>query len=146
MDRKRIGTFLLGGLAGVLTGILIAPRSGRETRGSIANRAGEARERSRETVFDARERVAERISERSTRPPAPRRSPEPTLGSSGDAPQEPVQERPYLRDVSRDVVPPPAEDAPAEAAPDDERAEELRKKVKETRERLRARLEEPGEG
>jgi hypothetical protein len=42
------------------------------------------------------------------------------------------------------VVPPPVEDVPGEAAPgDDERAEELRKKVQETRERLRARLDEP---
>lgn len=147
MDRKRIGTFLLGGLAGVLAGILIAPRSGRELRGSIANRAGEARERGRETVFDAQERVAERLSERSTRPQTPRRSPEPTLGPSGPRsnPREPAPEkdRPHLRDVSRDVVPPPAD---AAGVGEDERAEELRRKVRETRERLRSRLEDPGEG
>ena len=157
MDRKRIGTFLLGGLAGVLAGILIAPRSGRELRGTIANRAGEARERSRETVFDAQERVAERLSERSARPQTPRRAPEPTLGHSGpNDPREPApeRERPHLRDVSRDVVPPSgsasgeAPTLPDDAAreqDEDERAEELRRKVQETRERLRARLEDPGE-
>jgi hypothetical protein len=164
MDRKRIGTFLLGGLAGVLAGILIAPRSGRELRGTIANRTGEARERSRETVFDAQERVAERLSERSARPQIPRRAPEPTLGHSSEPghssgpndPHEPApeRERPRLRDVSRDVVPPPGSasgEAPAtphDAAreqDEDERAEELRRKVQETRERLRARLEDPGE-
>lgn len=152
MDRKRIGTFLLGGLAGVLAGILIAPRSGRELRGTIANRAGEARERSRETVFDAQERVAERLSERSARPQTPRRAPEPTLGHSGPSdPHEPApeRERPHLRDVSRDVVPPgEAPSVSHEAAreqDEDERAEDLRRKVQETRERLRARLEDPGE-
>src|SRR3712207_2501352 len=53
LDKQRLRTFLLGGAVGILAGILLAPRSGRELRGSIADRAGEARERSRETYFEA---------------------------------------------------------------------------------------------
>ncbi|HKZ27325.1 MAG TPA: YtxH domain-containing protein, partial [Rubrobacteraceae bacterium] len=45
VDKQKIGTFVLGGIAGALAGILLAPKSGKELRGSIANRAGEARER-----------------------------------------------------------------------------------------------------
>jgi gas vesicle protein len=133
-------TFLLGGAAGVLAGILLAPRSGRELRGSLANRAGEARERSRETYFDAQEQVRERLAEvRETR-----RNP--------DAPPErdPVVEetptatpRPHLRDVSRGSEEADESSANAEA----ERSEELRRKVRETRERLRGRKDlDPGPG
>jgi hypothetical protein len=73
------------------------------------------------------------------------------IGGHGD-PRESTNEaeRPYLRDVSRDVVSPSGElpgDAPgAPRGDEDDRAEELRRKVRETREKLRARLEEPGTG
>jgi gas vesicle protein len=127
LDRQRLRSFLLGGAAGIIAGVLLAPRSGRELRGSIRERAGEARERSRESLFEAQERMQERLSEvreGSGRPepasPPPEASPTP---------------HPHLRDVSRD------EGEPAE------RSEELRRKVRETRERLRENLDRPrGEG
>ena len=115
LDKQRLRTFLLGGAAGILAGILLAPRSGKELRGSVMERAGEARERSRETLFEARERMQERLSEaREGAPPSP---PEP----SG------------LR----------AEDEPA--GQEAERSEELRRKVRETRARLKGRLDGPRE-
>jgi gas vesicle protein len=107
LDKQRLRTFLLGGAAGILAGILLAPRSGREVRGSVAERAGEARERGRETLFEAQERMQERLSE----------AREETTGSSG----------PLLRDVS-------------EGERDAEKSEELRRKVRETRARLKGRL------
>jgi gas vesicle protein len=63
LDKQRLRSFVLGGVAGLIAGILLAPRSGRELRGSIRDRAGEARERSRESLFEAQERMQERISE-----------------------------------------------------------------------------------
>src|SRR5919202_4623764 len=71
LDKQRLRTFLLGGAAGILAGILLAPRSGRELRGSIMERAEEARERGRETLFEAQERMQERLSE--AREATPRR-------------------------------------------------------------------------
>jgi gas vesicle protein len=126
LDRQRLRTFLLGGAAGIIAGILLAPRSGRELRGSIRERAGEARERSRESLFEAQERMQERLSEVREGPGRPEPAP-----PAEEAPTP----RPRLRDVSRD------EGEPAE------RSEELRKKVRETRERLRENLDRPrGEG
>ncbi len=118
MDRARLRTFLLGGAAGLLAGILIAPRSGREIRGSLADRAGEARERGRESIFEAQEGMRERRSAARERP-TPQPPPEQTTAETP---------RPRLRDVSAD-----AEDRGGE------RSEELRRKVRETRERLRSR-------
>ena len=69
LDKQRLTTFVLGGVAGALAGILLAPKSGRELRGSIASRAEEARERGRETYFEAQERVQERFAESRERPP-----------------------------------------------------------------------------
>src|SRR3712207_9449352 len=63
LEKQRLRTFLLGGDAGTLAGILLAARSGKELRGSIADRAGEARERSRETYFETQERMRERVAE-----------------------------------------------------------------------------------
>src|SRR5918998_2985756 len=128
LDKQRLRTFLLGGMAGVLAGILLAPRSGRELRGSLANRAGEARERGRETYFDAQEQMRERMAEVRE---GPRGRPEAVdLGASSPASGEAGTQRPYLRDVSRDV----GSEAVDESA---KRSEELRRKVRETRERLR---------
>ena len=45
LDKQRLRTFVLGGLAGALAGIIFAPKSGKELRGTIASRAGEAREK-----------------------------------------------------------------------------------------------------
>ncbi len=130
LDRQRLRTFVLGGAVGALVGILLAPRSGKELRGSLANRAGEARERSRETYFDAQEQMRERLAEVRE---GSRQRPEvvdlgdPNTASGGTS-------RPYLRDVSRDVESEAFEES---ASPDAERSEELRRKVRETRERLR---------
>jgi gas vesicle protein len=112
LDKRRLRTFLLGGAAGMLAGILLAPRSGKELRGSVMERAGEARERSRETLFEARERMQERLSEARE-------------GSHRGPPEQPSALRP--------------EDEPAGG--DAERSEELRRKVRETRERLKGRLD-----
>ncbi|MBA2443403.1 MAG: YtxH domain-containing protein [Rubrobacter sp.] len=154
LDRERIKSFILGGIAGALAGILFAPRSGRELRGSVASRAGEARERSRETYFEARERAQERLAR--AREAAARRErevveEEVTLRPSPDeaipmpAPEENPAEpgeppRSPLRDVSRDVTPEAGEHAP------DEGSEELRRKIQQTRDRLRSRLRRPGDG
>ncbi len=121
LDKQLLRTFLLGGAAGILAGILLAPRSGRELRGSVRERAGEARERGRETLFEARERMQERLSEAREGP---------QWGAPEDAPP---RRRPPLRDVSRE--PPAGGDA--------ERSEELRRKVRETRARLKGRFDGP---
>jgi gas vesicle protein len=139
LDRQRLRTFLLGGVAGVLAGILLAPRSGKELRGSIAERAGEARERSRETYFEAQERMRERLAE--TREGSRPRPEDPgAAGLSPEVETPVVPHKPRLRDVSRDVVEEPGEDT----GPGAERSEELRRKVQETRARLKERLDGPG--
>ncbi len=99
---------MLGGVAGLLAGVLLAPRSGRELRGSIRDRAGEARERSRESLFEAQERMQERISEvregpdrrtgapgplRSLRSPRPGRRRDPSCGTSPAARTSPPRGR-----------------------------------------------------
>ena len=136
LDKQRLRSFVLGGVAGLIAGILLAPRSGRELRGSIRDRAGEARERSRESLFEAQERMQERISE-------VREGPDPRTGAPGPPAEPPEaaprpQTRPFLRDVSR------GEDEPAERG--GERSEELRRKVRETRARLRSNLDRPRGG
>jgi gas vesicle protein len=124
LDRQRLRTFVLGGAVGALVGLLLAPRSGKELRGSLANRAGEASERGRETYFEAQEQMRERLAE--VREGSRGRPEVVDLGDSSSA----EAQRPYLRDVSREVEP----EAVEEMA---ERSEQLRRKVRETRERLR---------
>ena len=174
IDKQRIKTFVLGGAIGALVGIVIAPRSGKELRGSIADRAGEARDRSRENYFETQERLRERLAEMGDgemrRPTNPE---EASLGTSGaETPvQEPASEpdpgaqRPRfqgLRDVSRErrevesAAQPEdgksVDDLAGDLAGDltdnriDDRSEELRRKVQETRDRLRRRTEGPGGG
>jgi gas vesicle protein len=124
LDKQRLRSFLLGGVAGILAGILLAPRSGRELRGSVMERAGEAREKGRESLFEARERMHERLSEaREGSQQGP---------SSGSPPEDVAPRPPQLRDASSEVAGEPAE-----------RSEELRRKVRETRDRLKGRLEGP---
>lgn len=148
MDRQRLRAFLIGGVAGLLAGVIFAPRSGRELRGSIADRAGEARERSRETLFEAQERLQERraaVREGSHRRPdlfrdAAESPAESVTGLGGSPPPtEITPQRPRLREVPREasVEERPGEDAGREA----ERSDELRRKVRETRARLRERLD-----
>ena len=136
LDKQRLRTFVLGGAVGALVGILLAPRSGKELRGSLANRAGEARERGRETYFGAQEQMRDRLAEAREGS----RKPRPDVANIGGMPppeEETEVPRPQLRDVSKDVV------DEVEETPDAERSEELRRKVRETRERLR-RHDEPG--
>jgi gas vesicle protein len=134
LDKQRLRTFVLGGAVGALVGILLAPRSGRELRGSIANRAGEARERSRETYFEAQEQMRERLAE--VREGSRQRPDVVDLGDTSPAAGETTgKQQPYLRDVSRGVDAEVGESAGSDA----ERSEELRRKVRETRERLRGR-------
>lgn len=143
IDKQRLRTFLLGGAIGALAGVLLAPRSGRELRSNLANRAGEAHERSRETYFEAQERLQERLSEAREGPSAiPEVEREPEVSFRAEAPREVTEtftERPRLREVS---------DGAYEGETTAERPDELRRKVQETRARLRKRLdgtEPPGE-
>ena len=142
LDKQKLSTFVLGGVAGALAGILLAPRSGRELRGAMASRAGEARERGRESYFEARERARERAAE--VREPSLRDEElDITVGPPSDP--EPVEPppvfpspAPQLRDVSE-------EDSVDVQVPQEADSEELRRRIQETRSRLRARLDKPGE-
>jgi gas vesicle protein len=139
VDRARLRTFLLGGAAGLLAGVLIAPRSGRELRGSLTDRAGEARERGRESFFETREGMRERRSALLDRRGRPAET------SRQTPPEEHPVAAPRLRDVSHD--PEATVEAPIEGpATGTERSEELRKKVRETRERLREKQQDLGRG
>ena len=143
MDRARLRTFLLGGAAGLLAGVLIAPRSGRELRGSLTDRAGEARERGRESFFETREGMRERRSALLDRRGRPAET------SRQAPPEEHPVAAPRLRDVSHDpeaTVEAPAEGPVKDPATGAERSEELRKKVRETRERLRGKQQDLGRG
>lgn len=130
MDRARLRTFLLGGAAGLLAGVLIAPRSGRELRGSLSDRAGEARERGRESYFETREGMRERRAALLEGRPVARQA-----SSEEEAAPTP---RPRLREVSGDPEGPAAEPSSGPVG-EAERSEELRRKVRETRERLRGK-------
>lgn len=155
MDRQKLGTFVLGGVAGAVAGILAAPRSGRETRGSILNRAGEARERSREGYFEASERARERRSGRGNpffRGSEPSEPPEMTLGDT--RPDEETLSEDSAPEASEQPEAPPGEAPPGESplravtpeesAVSSEEREELRRRVERTRQRLRGRGS-PGE-
>ena len=150
LDKQRIGTFVLGGIAGALAGILFAPRSGKELRNSVTTRAGEARERGRETYFEAQERLQERITEVRERPSdLGDRGSEGTRTARDDVaelrhgtsePPEidveppfgtPPEAEPPLREAPRDALEPPGSTE----------AEKLRRRILETRSRLRAHLE-----
>lgn len=148
VDKQKIGTFVLGGIAGALAGILLAPKSGKELRGSIANRAGEARERSRETYFEVQERVQERFAEARERTPSgeedrPVRAVGDTLPKLDPSDTEPLIEAspasPTLRDVSQDAP----QEVTRPASEEEPDPEEIRRKIQETRSRLRARLDAP---
>ncbi|MGB3635915.1 MAG: YtxH domain-containing protein [Rubrobacteraceae bacterium] len=139
IDKQRLRTLLLGGAIGALAGVLLAPRSGRELRSNLANRAGEAREKSRETYFETQERLQERLAETREGPyVSPAGEPEVSLGPER-LPEEPdaYTERPRLREVSSEAY----REEHSDARPD-----ELRRKVQETRARLRERLDDPEQG
>lgn len=125
LDKQRLRAFLLGGAVGALAGIAFAPRSGRELRGSISNRAGEARERGREAYFDAQERFQERLSKR-------RFEVDPDGERSNPSPQRDSQE-------SSEV----SHGGPRSVSTD---SDELRERIRATRNRLRGRLGGPEDG
>jgi hypothetical protein len=141
VDKQKIRTFVLGGVAGALAGILLTPKSGKELRGSIANRAGEAQERVQERFAEAREHAPRGEEDR------PIRTVEDSLPRLGSPDAEPLIDSPVasppasfpLREVSRgapqEVTRPVSEEKPD--------PEEIRRKIQETRSRLRARLETP---
>src|SRR5215203_2244274 len=154
LDRSKLRTLMLGGLVGVAAGILLYPRSGKELRGSIANRAGEARERGRETYFEAQERARERLAEARDRPPPRYNTPEDTLSP------RPAESRPRLVEPLGEPLgpltegpgaeeepgstPPPLRDVSGEAPPGSGGdPEELRRRIREARSRLRERLDGP---
>ena len=134
LNKQRFRTFVLGGAVGALVGILLAPRSGKELRGSLANRAGEARERGRETYFGAQEQLRDRLAGARE---GSRQGRQEVADLGGSPAPEEETPRPHLRDVSRDV----SRDVVGgvEENTDEERSDEFRRKVKETRERLRGR-------
>ena len=149
LDKQRLTTFVLGGIAGALAGILLAPKSGKELRGSMAARAGEARERGRETYFEAQERMQERLTESREYQPRSKSTrseqaveavsalglepePEPVLGHEPPSEVPPPGPLP-LRDVSWDVSRPESGEDPD--------PEEIRRRIQETRSRLRSRLD-----
>lgn len=143
IDKQRLTTLLLGGAIGALAGVLMAPRSGRELRSNLANRAGEAREKSRETYFETQERLKERMAETREGPYArPEREPEVSLGRDS-IPEQPetFTERPKLREVSSEDYKEEHKEEHPGTSPD-----ELRRKVQETRARLRERLGDPEQG
>ncbi|PLS86357.1 MAG: hypothetical protein CYG60_07635 [Actinobacteria bacterium] len=142
VDKQKLGTFVLGGVAGALAGILLAPRSGKELRGSIASRAGEARERGREGYFEARERARERAAEARDASSVREEELDLSVGPTAE-PMEPPPVFPTAAPPLRDVS---GEDAVEVEAPPEGDPEELRRRIQETRSRLRARLERPGEG
>lgn len=143
LNKQKLGTFVLGGVAGALAGILLAPRSGKELRGSLASRAGEARERGRESYFEARERARERAAEVRDAPPLREEELDLTVGPPPDP--EPVEPPPVFPSTSPTLRDVSVEDSVDVQTPDDD-SEELRRRIQETRSRLRARLDKPGDG
>lgn len=153
IDKQRLGTFVLGGAVGALVGVLLAPRSGRELRGSIVDRAGEAHDRGRESYFETQERLRERLAEMGegdSRRPAPSEEIPvgPSVGPDQELSSEPGTEDPRLqglRDVSRETREEETSGQQKDDQPIGDRSEELRRKVRETRDRLR-QTKNPGGG
>ena len=56
---------LLGGIAGAITALLLAPQSGEETRKVIIDRSMELKDKALETVEDARQRAEQAAEEAS---------------------------------------------------------------------------------
>ncbi|HLC40097.1 MAG TPA: YtxH domain-containing protein [Methylomirabilota bacterium] len=53
-----LGWFFLGALAGAATALLLAPKSGRETRGLLLEKGGELAEKAQEAMGVAQERAS----------------------------------------------------------------------------------------
>ena len=63
--------FVVGGIVGFLTGMVLAPRSGDETRMMFSERGQELRDKADELFAAARERMAAMSPERQRRPEYP---------------------------------------------------------------------------
>ena len=133
MDRARLRTFLLGGAAGPARGCAHRPPQRPRASRLPLHRAGEARERGRESYFETREGMRERRA--ALRRAA--RGPSGFLRRGGRADPAPA-----AQGVSVDPEGPPPSEPSGRACwgtvGEAERSEELRRKVRETRERLRA--------
>lgn len=71
MAEKDTGTsfaigFILGAAVGVATGFLYAPKSGRETRALLKEKAERAAEKAKEAAAEAREKVAGKLGRKKT--------------------------------------------------------------------------------
>jgi len=70
-DRDEFGAFLvgfmIGGLAGAVTALLLAPQSGEETRTLIKEKAIELRDKATDTLEDAYEKAEEAAAEAKSR-------------------------------------------------------------------------------
>ena len=124
-----VSGFLLGGLVGAAIGLLLAPKSGAETRAGIAEHSDEWRHRAEDiagqishnitpAIENLRHQVApavEVVRERMGMEPAPvvAEPAEPDMASANGAEAEPVPE--MVSDAASDVAE-PEEEAP-EAAP-----------------------------
>src|SRR5918995_1650651 len=124
LNKQRLTTFVLGGASGAVAGIPPAPQSRGGVRGVTApERAG-----------------APLPTLGSPTVPGPVLGYEPPAGAPAEASPEPpvgaTPGPPPLRDVSWD--------APRPAPGEEPDPQEIRRKIQETRSRLRARLENPG--
>ena len=54
-----LGWFFLGGMIGAVAALLVAPKTGRETRGILAERGNEVAKRAQEMANDAQGRAGE---------------------------------------------------------------------------------------
>ena len=60
---KFLAGFIVGGAIGAIAGVLLAPKSGEETRGMLADGAKEAMKRSDETVKKIQSKADDVVSE-----------------------------------------------------------------------------------
>lgn len=56
--------FIIGAIAGVAIGFLYAPKSGKETRAMLREKAGEVAERAKEAAALAKKKVSEKLGYR----------------------------------------------------------------------------------
>ena len=131
--RQRLGAFVIGGAVGLIAGILIATRSGRELRDNLAARAEDAAERGREVYFETQERVQERVSEVGERAPYSHQEPAPV--------ETPIISEPGSAAGTGSEPEADATGESGEPRPRPARSEELLRKIEETRARLREQME-----
>ncbi len=71
LRRKKAGILMLGvtigSTAGVIAGVLFAPRAGKETREDLSRRGGEAWVKIKENASDTGQRIVRAVEEKSSR-------------------------------------------------------------------------------